>query len=206
MRKAQSDCIESATEEMRVMQSTLRFHTPMTSRTAVLIGVAAATGVVGAAAMMSAVTAPSAHADDLTDIINAVDGDFAYGQSDFATALSDFSTPGDFIYGLAASTSGLDEYLVAAPENLLVGSVEALGNAPIDYSYSDVIGVASSFGAAVAGAETGFGEAEAELDNAALALFSADFVTAVQDSVFASTSVDNSVEYLLIGTLAALGL
>jgi hypothetical protein len=202
MRKAQSDCIESATEEMRVMQSTLRFHTPMTSRTAVRGYRRCRSG----RAMMSAVTAPSAHADDLTDIINAVDGDFAYGQSDFATALSDFSTPGDFIYGLAASTSGLDEYLVAAPENLLVGSVEALGNAPIDYSYSDVIGVASSFGAAVAGAETGFGEAEAELDNAALALFSADFVTAVQDSVFASTSVDNSVEYLLIGTLAALGL
>jgi hypothetical protein len=43
---------------------------------AVVVGLAAAVGAVGAAAMMAA-TAPPARADDLTDIVKAVDGDFA---------------------------------------------------------------------------------------------------------------------------------
>src|SRR5271168_493275 len=68
--------------------------TPMDSnrsRAATLIGVAAAAGAFGVAAMMSAATAPTARADDLTEIVNAVDGDFANGTADFNTAFGDFS-------------------------------------------------------------------------------------------------------------------
>src|SRR5271166_3881800 len=50
---------------------------------AVLVGLDAAVGAVGAAAMMSAATAPTARADDFTDILNGVEGNFAAGQTAF---------------------------------------------------------------------------------------------------------------------------
>jgi hypothetical protein len=53
-----------------------------------LIGVAAAAGAFGAAAMMSAATAPTARADDFTDVINAVDGDYGYALVDYSYRLN----------------------------------------------------------------------------------------------------------------------
>jgi len=46
------------------------------SRFGMLIGLAAAAGAFGVAVMMSAVTAPTARADDFSDVISAVDGDY----------------------------------------------------------------------------------------------------------------------------------
>lgn len=57
---------------------------------AVLVGLDAAVGAVGAAAMMSAATAPTARADDFTDILNGVEGNFAAGQTAFDNASTDF--------------------------------------------------------------------------------------------------------------------
>ena len=80
------------------------------SRVGILIGLSAAAGVFGVAAMTSAATA---RADDFTDIINAVDGDFTTGQTDFTAAFTDFSS--NVPEGLNAFYSGLDEDLWAAP-------------------------------------------------------------------------------------------
>jgi len=49
------------------------------SRAGLVIGLAGVAGAFGAAALLSAATAPSAHADPYTDIINAVDGGYALG-------------------------------------------------------------------------------------------------------------------------------
>jgi hypothetical protein len=57
------------------------------SRFGMLIGLGAAAGAFGVAAMMSAATAPTARADAYSDIISAVDGDFAAGEAEFASAL-----------------------------------------------------------------------------------------------------------------------
>jgi hypothetical protein len=43
---------------------------------ATLVGVAAAAGAFGVAVMMSAATAPTARADDFTDVISEVDADY----------------------------------------------------------------------------------------------------------------------------------
>ena len=51
-------------------------------RIQILIGLAAAAGAVGAAAMVSTATAPTARADDFTDIITYVDADFADAHKD----------------------------------------------------------------------------------------------------------------------------
>jgi hypothetical protein len=176
----------------------------VTSR--VVISLTAATGVFGMAAMLSAYDAPTARADDFSDILSAVDGDYSAGQADFTAALADFGSSSTAIDGLAALFSGVDEDLVAAPENYFVGSVEALANEPIDSSYFDVIGVASSYQIAVETAQIGFGEGDAYLGDSLTALSSGDFACAAQDIAFGLTSFDNASEYLLVGTLASLGL
>jgi hypothetical protein len=83
-------------------------------RPGVLIGLAATVGTFGVAAMMSAATAPTARADDFSNIINAIDGDFTAGQADFTAAVSDFgsisalhtfSTESTTMYWLRRTTS-----------------------------------------------------------------------------------------------------
>ena len=46
---------------------------------AIAVGVAAAAGAFGVAALISMATAPTARADDFTDVINAVDFDYSTG-------------------------------------------------------------------------------------------------------------------------------
>jgi hypothetical protein len=101
-----------------------------TSRTGMLVGVAAVAAAFGTAAMMSAATAPTARADAFTDIVTYVDSDLGVGQADITTALSDFSS-GDFATGLASLFQGVDDEFLAAPDNLLIGTVEALEGEPL---------------------------------------------------------------------------
>jgi len=68
------------------------------SRAAALTGVAAAAGAFGVAAMMSAASAPTARADDFTDVISGIDGDFTAGAGALTNAATDFSG-GDFAPG-----------------------------------------------------------------------------------------------------------
>ncbi len=75
------------------------------SRSGVLVGLAAAAGAFGAAAMMSAATAPTARADDFTDIVNAAEGELAFGQTAFTTAFTDFGSS-DVTDGLQALVNG----------------------------------------------------------------------------------------------------
>jgi hypothetical protein len=66
-----------------------RLEPPMDSnglRAATLIGVAAAAGAFGAAALMSAATAPTARADAYSDIVADVEADLTYGQTAFGQA------------------------------------------------------------------------------------------------------------------------
>jgi hypothetical protein len=186
-------------EEMTAMQPALRSHAR------ILVGLAAAAGAFGMAAVLSASYAPTARADDFSDILSAVDGDYSAGQADFTAALADFGSSSTSIDGLAAFFSGVDEYLVAAPENYFVGSVEALANDPIDSSYFDVITVASSYPIAAENAQLGFGEGDTYLVDSLTALSGGDFASAAQDLAFGFNSFDNASEYLLVGTLAALG-
>ena len=124
------------------------------SRTGVLVGLAAAAGAFGVAATMSAATAPTARADDFTDIISALDADYAAGQTAFTSALTDFNSS-EFAAGLAALFDGVDDGGLAAPNDFLVGTVNALTNesdghsAPYDFAlptdFSDAVTQAQTF-------------------------------------------------------------
>jgi hypothetical protein len=118
----------------------------------ILVGIAATAGVFGAAAMMSAAAAPTSRADAFTDIINAVNSDYAYGQTDFTTAFADFSS-NNVAAGLAALFSGIDDDSLMAPNNVLIGTVEALTNEPVTGSISVDFSVPASYADALTGAQ-----------------------------------------------------
>jgi hypothetical protein len=113
--------------------------------------IAAAAGGLGAAVMMSTTTAPAAHADAYSDLIVAIDGDYANGQAAFTTALTDFSSS-NFGPGLAALFDGVNDDALSAPQNLLIGTVDSLTNAvvtssipwnlPMPTDFSDAVNIA----------------------------------------------------------------
>jgi hypothetical protein len=175
------------------------------SRAATLIGVAAAVGAFGVAAMVSAATAPTARADDFTNIINAIDGDFTTGQTDFTGAFTDFSS--NVPEALNSFYSGLDEDLWAAPTNLEVGTVQALLGEPITGSIGVDVGLPTDFSSAVTEAQDEISAGEAEFTAGATALASGDYASAVYDDAVGSLlAFDVSGQLLLIGGAEALGL
>jgi hypothetical protein len=175
------------------------------SRAATLVGLGAAVGAFGVAAMMSAATAPTARADDFTNIINAIDGDLTIGQTDFTAAFMDFSS--NVPEGLNGFFSGVDEDLWAAPTNLEVGTVEALLGEPISSSIGVDVGLPVDFSSAVTEAQTEISAGEAEFTAGATALASGDYATAVYDDALGSLlAFDVSGQLLLIGGAEALGL
>jgi hypothetical protein len=127
------------------------------SRSGMLVGLAAAVGAFGAAALMSAATAPTARADAYTDIINAVGVDYANGEAAFTTALTDFNSS-EFAPGLAALFDGVDDDGLAAPNDFLTGTADALTNESIGQSAPYDLALPADFSDAVTQAQTFFTE------------------------------------------------
>jgi hypothetical protein len=153
------------------------------SRAATLIGVAAAAGAFGAAAMMSAATAPIARADDFTDLITGVEADYTAGQADFTTASTDFSSA-EFAPGLAALFDGADDDAVVAPENFLIGSGDLLTNEPLDLTTTFSWSVPSDFSDAVTAAESFLSESAGDFSLGATALAGGDYGDALVDYAY----------------------
>jgi hypothetical protein len=86
---------------------------------ALLVTLGMAAGAFGAAALISVATARTARADDLTDLISAIDGDFTAGQAGFADALTDFSS-NMVPAGLTSFFEGVNDDLWAPENNLLL--------------------------------------------------------------------------------------
>jgi hypothetical protein len=175
------------------------------SRSGILIAVAAAAGAFGTAAMMSAAAAPTARADDTTQIIDAIEADYAAGQADFTTALTDFGN-GDFVSGVTESLDGLNQDTVAAPDNLILGPVQALEGDPITsiLLFDDLV-PPDSFAEASAQAQIFFNEGQGFLSNAAIDFSAGDYGAGTYSELVGSADAYVlPVEELLLGALAAI--
>jgi hypothetical protein len=181
---------------------TFEIGTPMDSnksRSGMLIGVAAAAGALGVAAMMSAATAPTARADDFTDVINSVDGDYAAGQPYFATAFTDFSS-NDLAQGLAALFDGSNDDGLNAPNDLLIGTVEVLTNESVGGSGPYTFSLPADFSDAVTAAESIFTEGAGFSTDASTALSAGEYGTAAYyDLIGLDYSTVVPLEELLLG-------
>jgi hypothetical protein len=172
------------------------------SRAATLIGVAAAAGAFGAAAMISAATAPTAHADDFTDVINAIDADYSAAQAEFTAADTDFGGS-DINDGLAAYFSGVDDDFVAAPNNLILGTVELAENDTVTGSLATEIPPESDFTSGLTFAETLIAEAQTYSTDAVSALSSGDYVSAAGAFYDVSLYDTAAVQVFLEGVVAS---
>lgn len=171
-----------------------------------MIGFGAAAGAFAAAAMILATGTPVAHADDLTDLLNVVQGDLADGQTFFDTASTDFASS-DVPGGVAALVSGADNDLVSVADNILAGGVALLTNETVPLELSIGLLDPGSFANGLADAEQDISSSQTYLTEAATALSSGDYAAYTFDSLIASdlTSVLASQD-LLLGALDSLGI
>jgi hypothetical protein len=176
--------------------------TDMRSRSGILVGLAAAVGAFGAAAMMSAATAPTARADDFTDVINAVDTDLTFAQADFTEASGNFSA-GDVNVGLAQFLSGVDNDFIAAPDNLYIGTVDLLTNEPVADSIEIGLYPESDFTSGLADAHTLFADGETDFTTAVTDLSSGDYAGAADLGALGSFDDIAGVQELLEGVVAS---
>ena len=166
--------------------------------------------IVGAlltAYVMTTGTMAIARADDpFTDIVAAVQGDFALGQEAFTLANADFAN-GELADGLALFYGGVDDDLLSVPNNLLQGSLAALLGEPIQSSFSWTIPTPADFNDALIVAPTlelvGLGD----LSTAASDLAAGNFAGAL-DSALTGYEYLNFVvpELFIVGSAAGLGL
>jgi hypothetical protein len=173
------------------------------ARSRVLVGLAATAGAFGAAAMMSAATAPSAHADDFSDIISAVNGDFTEGNDAFASALSDFGS-NDINQGLLQIVNGFDDYSLSPVYNLEVGTVEALIGDTINGPASWGLVLPTDFADGLSVAQSFFNLGETFFTDAASSLASADYLNATSEEISGVEFVSIiPLEELLLGGAAS---
>jgi hypothetical protein len=171
-----------------------------------LIGLAAAAGAFGAAAMMSAATAPTARADDYTEILNDIEGMVAAGQADFGQAATDFGS-NDVTAGLTLLLDGTDNYLVGVPDDLLVGTVDVLTNDPVQLPV-DAFNITppTDFADALSDAQAAFTAGEADLGTGASDILSGDYGYGAYVETFGSiVAFVLPADELLIGGVEALG-
>jgi hypothetical protein len=174
------------------------------SRTGALSGLGAAAAAFGVAALMSTATAPSAYADDFTDIINAVDGDFANGAADFNTAFGDFSG-GDVTDGLPALLNGLGNDLISPGDSLYLGTIQALTNTAISPASVFDFDLPPLTTSALTGAEGYFSEGESYFAEAATDLSSGDYADAAYlDTAGFDIGFILPVDELLLGVAGSL--
>jgi hypothetical protein len=168
------------------------------SRTRILVGLAATAGAFGAAAMMSAATAPTAHADDFTEIVSAVGTDFTAGQGDFTTALADFDS-NEFGPGLTTFFEGLDADVLTAPNNVALGTAETLQGETLYFTFPFALTTPTTFADALTVAQADFVQGANDL--ASVAAFLGDGTnTALIELMTGAESVSVlPLEELLLG-------
>lgn len=171
---------------------------------------AATVGAFGAAAMICASTAPAARADDTTDILTAAESLFAVGQNYVESASADFSA-GELVPGVAAYFDGINDELLGAPDNIIVGSVAVLAGEPLD-SASDFpildfpIPVPNSFADGVTLAQEFISAGQADFGDAATALASGDYAAAAYDGLVGSNVTSLvPIEEIILGSLVQIG-
>ena len=172
-------------------------------RYGILVGLTAAVGAFGAAAVMSASTAPTAHADDTADVLSAVQAILADGQGHFTTAATDFSG-GDLTPGLAAFFDGANDDLLGAPDNVLVGAVAELTNEPFTPIVDFPVPIPDSFTSGFTNAQEFFLGGQTSFTDAATALSGGDYgLAAYYELVGLNVTSIVPLEELLLGASAA---
>jgi hypothetical protein len=173
------------------------------TRQRIVLGLGAAVAAFGAAAMISAATAPAAHADDFSTILADVTATEAAATTAFATASTDLAA-GNTAAGLTQLFIGLDDDLLGVPNEFQVGFVDLLQGVPVipasDFEFS--FATPATFAASVTEANT-FYQAGVALATTILGLPATDYADTALDN--ALSTIDQLIlpdQIQLIGDLA----
>jgi hypothetical protein len=101
-----------------------------------MCGIGVAAGALLASALTQLATAPTARADDFTDILSNVESTLHDAQALFAGGQAEFllGTPAGFAAGLALDTAGSNESLIGTTEDIIAGLTQAaVGETPLGY-------------------------------------------------------------------------
>jgi hypothetical protein len=174
------------------------------SRTGFLISLGAAAGAFGTAAMMAAVGAPSANADDFTDVISQVEYDYGLGTTDLGDAQTDFGGS-DLTDGLAALYSGIDEDVLNGPQDFLIGTSELASNESLEFPESEFFSTVTSLSQGFSYAEEEIEDAQGYFSEAASALGSGEYGYASYDFLLgADYSSIFPLQEILLGAASSL--
>jgi hypothetical protein len=170
------------------------------SRTGLLTSVATAVSAFGAAATMTTATA---RADDFTDVINAVDSDFLYGQEDFASAVDAFGDNEPAVFA-ANIFEAVDNDFISAPANLIGGSVELLDGESVTGPENFTLSIPSDFAESLTNAAGWLSDAQTTLEDGANLFAAGDYGEALIDDLFgADYATVFPLENLLMGLAAS---
>jgi hypothetical protein len=145
---------------------------------AVLVGLSAAAGAFAVAAMISAASAPTARADDFSDILANIQADQAAAQADFSAASADFASGTAGVpAGLTALFEGVDDDTFGVADDLHVGLLDSLYNVPVipaktfEFSFA----TPANFTAAVTEATTVYNTSMTDMTTAATDYSNGDY-------------------------------
>lgn len=173
------------------------------SRAGILVGLGAAAACFGAAAMLSATTAPTAHADDFSDIMANVNEDLTFGQAAFTLANGYFGES-ELVPGLTAFFNGTNDDTLSAPQSLLLGTIEASTNESISGIGNFQIQDPFDLAGAVSLAQSYFATGEADLGMASTLLAEGYYGPGTAyDLVGADYAYVVPLEELLLGVVAS---
>jgi hypothetical protein len=175
------------------------------SRSGILIAVAAAAGAFGVAALMSAATAPTARADDYTELLNSLNEDFGFGQTAFTAASADFGSS-DFTGGLAAFFTGVNDDFLSPTDNVFTATVDALSGEPFSAGAIEWnVGTEPDFATALSDAQYYFNQGQGFYSTAASDLASGDYSEAASNYGYGlDYSAIIPLETLIMGGAASL--
>jgi hypothetical protein len=165
------------------------------------VGLSAASAF-GVAALMSTATAPTARADDFSDIVADVQALISNAQGDFAIAGADFAGGiSQFPDGLAESFDAIDDLLLA-PDQVFVGSVDALTGVPVtEFGPDSTLPVETTLTGALSDAQTIATEVTQALENLPTALSTGDFNQAAIDLIAPSFYDDVAGQLVFMGAI-----
>jgi hypothetical protein len=177
-------------------------HNRERRRFGLVVGLSAA--AFGAAVLASATTAPTARADDFSEIVTAVDGDLTAGQDTLEAAYTDFSG-GELTAGLASFFDSVDDDGLSAPNNLLVGALDALSNEPILSYQPWNVDVPTDFADGLSNAESDFSFGTNYLSEIPTFLSEGAYGNALEVDLFGTDLISIApLEELLLGSFASL--
>jgi hypothetical protein len=177
-------------------------HPKSQGRTLLVLGTTAA--AFGVAALVSTAAAPTARADDFSNVINVVQADLSIATADFNSALSNIEAdqPGP---GFASLLDGVNTDLLSAPQNLVAGTAELLDNESISPPLAWNLVPEGNFAGGLAQAEIDFNEGETMLSQVVTDLSGGDYGTALYTEFSGLDLVAVApLDDVLLGSLASL--